>query len=156
MQQQPVIEWACRSFDQLTLTELYAILQLRAAVFVVEQTSIYQDVDGKDVNALHVTGMDKDQVAAYTRLLPPGVSYKEPSIGRVVVASSHRAYGLGRELMKRSIEASYRQFGKNSIRISAQLYLQKFYESLGFGTVSDVYDEDGIPHIEMLLAGPSL
>lgn len=154
--EQPAVEWYCKPFDELTSRELYGLLQLRAAVFVVEQASIYQDVDGKDLNALHVMGADNGRLIAYTRLLPPGISYKEPSIGRVVVASSHRAYGLGRELMKRSIEASYRHFGKNTIRISAQLYLKKFYGSLGFDTVSDVYDEDGIPHIEMILAGASL
>lgn len=150
MQQEPVIEWRCKSFDQLTLMELYAILQLRAAVFVVEQTSIYQDLDGKDIKAAHFTGTHSGQVVAYTRLLPPGVSYKEPSIGRVVVAPSHRAFGLGRMLMKYSIEESYRRFGRNSIRISAQLYLKNFYNALGFEPVSDVYDEDGIPHIEMI------
>ncbi|WP_300597312.1 GNAT family N-acetyltransferase [Niabella sp.] len=153
MQQQPVIEWACRSFDQLSATELYAILQLRAAVFVVEQTSIYQDLDGKDFKALHLTGTDNGQVIAYTRLLPAGISYKEPSIGRVVIAPSHRAYGLGRELMKRSIDACQEQFEQKSIRISAQLYLKNFYASLGFEPVGNPYDEDGIPHIEMVKKG---
>lgn len=152
MQQQPVIEWTCRSFDQLSATVLYTILQLRAAVFVVEQTSIYQDLDGKDFKALHLTGTDNGQLIAYTRLLPPGISYKEPSIGRVVVASSHRAYGLGRELMQRSMDACHRQFEQHRIRISAQLYLKNFYASLGFEPVGAPYDEDGIPHIEMILS----
>ncbi|MCF3111757.1 GNAT family N-acetyltransferase [Niabella sp. CC-SYL272] len=150
MQQQPVIEWACRPFEQLSTTELYAILQLRAAVFVVEQASIYQDLDGKDFKALHLTGTDNEQLIAYTRLLPPGISYKEPSIGRVVIAPSHRAYGLGRELMKRSINRCQEQFEQKSIRISAQLYLKNFYTSLGFEPVGVPYDEDGIPHIEMV------
>ncbi|WP_018629985.1 GNAT family N-acetyltransferase [Niabella aurantiaca] len=150
MPQLPAIAWACKPFEQLTLTELYAILQLRAAVFVVEQSSIYQDVDGKDLSAFHLTGTDNGRLVAYTRLLAPGISYKDPSIGRVAVAPSHRAFGLGRQLMMRSIEESYRLFGKNALRISAQLYLKKFYESLGFEAVSAVYDEDGIPHIEMV------
>ncbi|MGJ7032179.1 GNAT family N-acetyltransferase [Niabella hirudinis] len=150
MQQQPVIEWTCRSFDQLSTTALYAILQLRAAVFVVEQTSIYQDLDGKDLNAFHLTGTHNGTVVAYTRLLSPGVSYSEPSIGRVVIAGSHRAFGLGRELMKRSIDACHLRFKQKAIRISAQLYLQSFYHSLGFEAVGEPYDEDGIAHIEML------
>ncbi|MCD2425832.1 GNAT family N-acetyltransferase [Niabella pedocola] len=153
MQQQPVIEWTCRSFDQLSATTLYTILQLRAAVFVVEQTSIYQDLDGKDFRALHITGTDNGQLVAYTRLLPPGISYKEPSIGRVVVASSHRAYGLGRELMQHSMDTCQEQFEEKAIRISAQLYLKNFYTSLGFDPVGDPYDEDGIPHIEMVKTG---
>ncbi|MBO9594309.1 MAG: GNAT family N-acetyltransferase [Niabella sp.] len=153
MQQPPAIEWTCRSFDQLSAATLYTILQLRAAVFVVEQTSIYQDLDGKDFSALHITGTDNGRLVAYTRLLPPGISYKEPSIGRVVVAPSHRAYGLGRELMQRSIDACRQQFEEKSIRISAQLYLKNFYASLGFDPVGAPYDEDGIPHIEMVKTG---
>ncbi|SDC01570.1 GNAT family N-acetyltransferase [Niabella drilacis] len=150
MQQQPDIGWVCRSFDQLTLTELYAILQLRAAVFVVEQACMYQDVDGKDPNAFHLTGNYNGAVVAYTRLLPPGISYSEPSIGRVVVASSHRALGIGKMLMQRSIEECHRLFGEKPIRISAQLYLKTFYRSFGFEPAGDIYDEDGIPHIEMV------
>lgn len=150
MQAKPVIQWTCKSFDELTTPELYALLQLRSAVFVVEQNSIYQDVDGKDLKSYHLIAAENGTVVAYTRLLPPGMSYPDQSIGRVVVARSHRAYGLGFELMQRSISASYLLFGNNPIRISAQLYLKRFYESLAFQQVSDIYDEDGIPHIEML------
>ncbi len=117
---------------------------------------VFSNVKGRWVdggNYLELTATDNGQVVAYTRLLPPGISYKEPSIGRVVVSPSHRAFGLGRELMQRSMDESYRRFGKSTIRISAQLYLKHFYSSLGFEPVSDVYDEDGIPHIEMVKNG---
>ncbi|ANH83971.1 GNAT family acetyltransferase [Niabella ginsenosidivorans] len=144
------MQWICKSFDELSTPELYSLLQLRSAVFVVEQNSIYQDVDGKDLKSYHLMGTDNGTVIAYTRLLPKGMSYADQSVGRVVVAPSYRAYGLGFELMQRSIRASYELFGNDTIRISAQLYLKQFYESLGFRPVSDVYDEDGIPHIEMV------
>lgn len=148
-----LIEWHCRSFAEINVPELYKVLQLRTEVFVVGQNCVYQDMDGKDYTSFHLFALDNDKAAACTRLLPPGLSFAEQSIGRVAVALSHRELGLGRELVKRSIDASYKLFGKNPIRIGAQLYLTKFYESLGFEQRSDVYDEDGIPHIEMVKAG---
>ncbi|MBO9619945.1 MAG: GNAT family N-acetyltransferase [Niabella sp.] len=146
----PIIEWTCKTFAELSTTELYHILQLRAAVFVVEQQCAYQDIDGKDLKGYHLTGWHNGAAVAYTRLLPKGVSYAEQSIGRVVTAQAYRALGLGRVLMQQSIEASYRLFGKTPIRIGAQQHLKRFYESLGFQQASDLYDEDGIPHIEMV------
>ncbi|AHF15306.1 GNAT family acetyltransferase [Niabella soli DSM 19437] len=144
------MEWTCKAFADLSTIELYQILQLRAAVFVVEQHCVYQDLDGKDLKGYHLIGWHNGAAVAYTRLLPKDVSYREQSIGRVVTAQTYRALGLGRVLMEQSIEASYRLFGKNPIRIGAQQHLKRFYESLGFQQASDVYEEDGIPHIEMV------
>jgi ElaA protein len=144
-----MIIWIIKNFNELTLDELYGILQLRNEVFIVEQNCVYNDIDGKDQLAWHLMATEDDKLVAYTRILPPGVSYSDPAIGRVVTSSSKRRSGLGRELMKRSIEACERLFGKSSITLSAQLYLQNFYESLGFIVVGEEYLDDGIPHIKM-------
>ena len=143
------MEWCLKKFHELTLDELYAILQLRSKVFIVEQNCIYNDVDGKDQLAWHLLGKEDGQLVAYTRILPPGIVYSDPAIGRVVIAPSKRSSGLGRELMKLSIEHCEKLFGNTSITVSAQAYLKKFYESLGFFAVGDEYLDDGIPHIEM-------
>jgi len=146
------MEWSCKNFNELTSHELYAILQLRSEVFVVEQNCLYQDIDGKDQNAYHLMGWENEQLAAYIRLIPKGISHPDyPSIGRVVTSPAYRKSGIGRELMKRSIQQCYELFGKTPIKIGAQVYLSKFYESLGFKQVGDAYDDDGIPHIEMIL-----
>ncbi len=146
------MNWHYRSFDKLSTTELYALLQLRNKVFIVEQNCPYQDLDDKDQVATHVwcTG-DNGAVLAYCRLLPAGVSYTEPSIGRVVSDPEARGRNLGRQLMEHAIQYMQQQWNNPDIRISAQLYLQCFYESLSFKRISDVYAEDNIPHIEMLL-----
>ena len=145
------IHWVCKSFNELTAPECYAILQLRNQVFVVEQQCIFQDADNKDQGSHHSMGWDGDTLAAYARLVPAGIAYRETSIGRVAINSQFRNAGLGRELMIRSIAMIHTIFGDQSIRIGAQLYLQKFYESLGFEKISDIYIEDGIQHIEMML-----
>ena len=144
-----MMNWTIRRFDELTPDELYAILQLRNEVFIVEQNCVYNDIDGKDQPAWHLMANEDDKLVAYTRILPPGVSYSDPAIGRVVTSSAKRRSGLGRELMKRSIEACEKLFGKTSISLSAQVYLQSFYESLGFIVVGEEYLDDGIPHIKM-------
>lgn len=144
------MEWKCIPFDQLTVHELYAILRLRSEVFVAEQNCPYIDEDNKDQVSYHFAGWDNKTPAAYVRLVPPGVSFDEPSIGRVVTSQAYRRTGLGRELMNRAIVQCESLFGKRAIRIGAQLYLKKFYESLGFEQCSDIYLEDGIEHIEML------
>jgi len=144
-----MINWTIKRFDELTLDELYAILQLRNEVFVVEQNCVYNDTDGKDQLAWHLIATGDKKLVAYTRILPPGISYSDPAIGRVVTSFSNRRSGLGRELMKRSIEACEKLFGKISITLSAQVYLQSFYESLGFIVVGEEYLDDGIPHIKM-------
>ena len=144
-----MVNWTIKRFDELTLDELYNILQLRNEVFIVEQNCVYNDTDGKDRSAWHLMAIEDDKLIAYTRILPPGVSYNDPAIGRVVTSSSKRRSGLGRELMNRSIEACEKLFGKISITLSAQVYLQSFYESFGFIAVGEEYLDDGIPHIEM-------
>lgn len=149
------MEWRLKKFEELNAYELYAVLQLRNIVFAVEQNCVYPDMDNKDQPSLHLMAWDKESgsLAAYTRLLPKGVSYPDASsIGRVVTAPAVRGSGLGRELMQRSIRALHQLYGPGPIRIGAQLYLEKFYASLGFITTSAVYLEDGIEHIEMLLA----
>lgn len=143
--------WKCIFFDDLKSAELYAILQLRNEVFVVEQNCVFQDADNKDQYCWHLCGWNGNKLVAYTRLVPPGVAYKEPSIGRVVTSPACRNTGAGKVLMQRSIEKCYELFGKQSIKIGAQLYLKKFYESFGFVQTSEVYLEDDIEHIEMIL-----
>ena len=131
--------------------ELYLILQLRNEVFVVEQNCVFQDADGKDPYCRHLMGFLGDSLAAYTRIVPPGVSYPEASIGRVVTSPKERKNGFGKSLMEKSIEMVYLYHGKVPIRIGAQYYLKKFYEFLGFQQTSGIYLEDGIEHIEMTL-----
>ena len=144
------LNWNCKSFDELNVHELYAILRLRTEVFVVEQNCVFQDMDNKDQSSYHICGWQNGELVAYTRLVPAGVSYTEASIGRVITAPSARRTGMGKELMQYSIEKLYERWGKQSIKLGAQLYLKKFYESFGFQQTSDIYIEDGIPHIEML------
>jgi ElaA protein len=144
------ITWKCQTFSELTNIELYKILQLRNEVFVVEQNCPYQDCDGKDVYAYHLTAWENERLVAYTRLFPKGISYENAaSIGRVVTSPSVRRQNLGRQLMKNSIEKIYLLFGKVTITIGAQLYLKSFYESFSFVQKGGVYLEDGIEHIIM-------
>jgi ElaA protein len=145
------MKWTLKAFRELSPDELYAILRLRSEVFVVEQTCVFQDMDNKDQNSHHLMGWNDDgSLAAYTRLIPAGVAYEIPSIGRVVTSPAARGGGLGRLLMERSIDEANRLFGSHPVKIGAQLYLKKFYSSLGFQQTSDVYMEDGIEHIEMI------
>lgn len=143
------MKFITKSFQELTTTELYAILQLRSEVFVVEQDCVYQDVDYKDQKALHVFGFKNDKIVAYTRIFKPGDYFDNSSIGRVVVAATERKYGYGHEIMKASIEAIKKHFNVDDITISAQKYLKKFYESHQFKQIGTEYLEDGIPHIRM-------
>ena len=145
------LKWKYNFFNELGVDELYAILQLRNEVFVVEQNCVYQDADNKDAASYHLTGWEGNTLAAYCRILPPELSFSEASIGRVVSSPAYRNTGCGRELMNEAILRTLAQFDCNTIRISAQLYLKKFYEQLGFTQVSETYMEDNIPHIEMLL-----
>jgi len=144
------MEFFIKEFYQLSLDELYRILQLRSEIFVVEQDCVYQDLDFKDQKALHVFGKKNNSIIAYTRIFKPGDYFKEASIGRVVVDAKERKFGYGHDLMKASIKAIQEQFNTSEITISAQVYLQKFYETHGFKKVGEEYLEDGIPHIEML------
>ncbi|WP_164001652.1 GNAT family N-acetyltransferase [Pyxidicoccus caerfyrddinensis] len=149
--------WQWKTFRELTLDELYALLALRQEVFVVEQRSIYQDVDGLDAASLHLLAYDDAGgapfLAAYLRILPPGVKHAgDTSLGRVVTSPRARGLGLGREVVARGLARLDTDFPTADVRISAQHYLQRFYEGFGFHAEGDVYDEDGIPHIEMVRA----
>lgn len=147
-----MLEWRAVPFEELTREELYALLELRQLVFCVEQKCPYLDCDGKDQSAIHLLGEgESGSLVAYARLLPPGVSFADASIGRVVTHPSARRGGLGRELMREAIARTRATFG-GAIHIGAQLYLQRFYEEFGFVASSQVYDEDGIPHIEMRMS----
>lgn len=144
------IQWVLKKFEALTPYQLYAILQLRNEVFVVEQNCVFQDADDKDQDSFHLMGFYNNKLVAYTRIVPAGVAYEQPSIGRVVTSPSVRRSGAGKELMQKSVTALYDLFGQQPIKIGAQVYLKKFYESLGFEQISDVYLEDGIEHIYMM------
>ena len=143
------LEWTIKKFHELANEELYQLLRLRSEIFVVEQQCNFMDMDNKDQKSHHLLGMKEGQLLAYSRIVPPGISYEYPSIGRIVVSSHGRGMGLGIELMQISISTLENLYGNNSIRIGAQLYLKKFYESFGFEKSSDVYLEDNIEHIEM-------
>lgn len=144
------MNFTVKTFQELTTSELYELLQLRSEVFVVEQDCVYQDIDGKDQKALHVIGVKEGNIIAYTRLFNSGEYFDTPSIGRVVVKESERKYGYGHDLIKASIKAIVDNYNETTITISAQTYLQKFYESHGFKQVGEGYLEDGIPHIRMV------
>jgi len=143
--------WNCKYFDELTTKELYSILRLRSEVFVVEQNCVFLDMDNKDQYCHHLMGWEGDRLLGYSRVLSAGISYAESSIGRIVTSPAARGRGIGRELLVQSINTLYSLHGKRDIRIGAQYYLKKFYESFGFVQKGDVYLEDGIEHIEMLL-----
>jgi ElaA protein len=140
------LTWHDARFDGLAAAKLYAILALRSRVFVVEQRCAYDDIDGLDLAAHHLWAEDGGEVVAYLRLLPAGLKYDELAIGRVVVAAEHRARGLGHELMRRALVLA----GAVAIKLSAQAHLEPFYAVYGFTRISDVYEDDGIPHVDML------
>src|SRR5690606_20071752 len=143
--------WIYKPFEELSIFELYALLGLRNEVFIVEQHCNYQDIDKKDLQSYHLMGYNRTEMVAYTRIVPPGISFAEASIGRVLVSPRDRGMGLGIMLMEKSIQKAYETYGQHPIRIGAQLYLKQFYESFGFVKCSNEYLEDEIPHIEMLL-----
>ena len=138
--------WHEKPFDELTPHELYALMALRQRVFVVEQRCAYLDADGLDPLSRHLWATRGDKIVAYLRIVEAGAKYVELAIGRVITAQEARRTGVGRELMRRGIAAC----GNAPIRISAQAHLESFYNELGFRRASSLYDEDGIPHIEML------
>jgi ElaA protein len=147
--------WTCKAFNDLSGFEVYQILAARAAVFVVEQNCVYDDADFSDAHCHHLIAWRADtdaskQLAAYARLVPPGLKYSEAAIGRVITSATVRRQKLGAELMQRAIASCNERFGEGPIRISAQLYLLAFYTRLGFVQDSEIYPEDGIPHVQML------
>ncbi|HZW63536.1 MAG TPA: GNAT family N-acetyltransferase [Flavobacteriaceae bacterium] len=145
-----MLRYSTKTFSQLTVQELYDILQLRSEVFVVEQNCVYQDIDGKDQEALHVMGYHNEKLIAYTRVFKPGIYFSEASIGRVVVKQQERKHQYGYQIMKKAIEVIAEYYKTNTVKISAQCYLKSFYNNLGFKETGKEYLEDGIPHIAML------
>lgn len=146
------IRWICKPFDQLSTTDLYAILRLRSEVFVVEQNCPYLDMDNKDQASHHLCGYINDVLACYVRILPPGLAYSNySSIGRVVSSPSFRRTGVGRLLMPEAIRLTKELYPAHQIKIGAQLYLLDFYKSFGFEPIGASYLEDNIPHISMIL-----
>lgn len=145
------MEWQIKHFKELSPEELYNILKLRSEIFVVEQQCIYLDCDDKDKSSYQLfTRNQQGEIVASVRILPKEISYKEPSIGRVVVSKDYRRRGIASEMMKVAVDFIKREFNECAIRISAQLYLLDFYKGVGFQPVSEPYLEDNIPHIEML------
>ncbi len=150
-----VLEWRWRRFDALGVHELRRIYAARQRVFVIEQQCLYLDADGCDEQAFHLAGWSaaETEPLAYARILDPGVKYAEASIGRVITVGPSRGHGLGREVVRRAIAGAHSAWPGMAIRISAQTRLETFYGGFGFVVVGSPYLEDGIPHIEMLLAG---
>lgn len=147
-----MISFINKNFHALTTEELYKILALRAEVFVVEQNCPYQDVDGKDLNSIHVLGYIKNQLVAYARVLGQGISYQEyASIGRIVTSPSIRGNNHGHDLVDFSIKVCQKIFPSQPIKISAQAHLEKFYNAHSFKATGEAYLEDDIPHIGMIL-----
>ena len=149
----PTLDWKLVAFETLTVAELYAMLQLRTEVFVMEQNCVFQDMDGADDQALHLLGMHAGQLVAYARLFPAGVKFAEASIGRVVTRGSARGAGLGHVLIQQAVAAVHSQWGTQPIRIGAQARLKAYYSQHGFVDVGVPYIEDGIDHIEMVWSG---
>ena len=144
------LDWRAVPFDALNAHELYAVLQLRTEVFVIEQDCAFQDMDGADHAAVHLLGTADGELAAYARCFPAGVKFAEASIGRVITRQILRGSGMGHELMRQAIACVFGQWGAQPIRIGAQARLEKFYLQHGFLTTGTPYIEDGIPHVEML------
>ena len=145
-----MITISIKSFSELNTSELYQLLQLRSEIFVVEQDCVYLDLDGKDQKALHVIGSKNDKIVAYSRVFKAGEYLAQASIGRVAVKDGERKHGYGVDIMKASINAIEERFKETSIALSAQSYLIRFYNSLGFVEKGGEYLEDGIPHVMMV------
>lgn len=144
------MEKALFRFSDLSAAKLYNILRIRNEIFVLEQRSVYNDTDGYDFHALHYTYSVSGHVVAYSRILPPDTLYRLPSIGRVCVKNEYRGQGLGRSLFQESIHILESEYGRQPIKIQAQLYLQSFYESFGFQAINNPYDDCGILHVDMV------
>lgn len=144
------LEWRFAAFDALTTAELYAVLQLRSEVFVVEQACVFQDMDGADQAAMHLLGRLNGELVGYARCIPSGVKFSEASLGRIVTRDSVRGTGVGHQLVDEAVACLTRQWGAQSIRIGAQARLEQFYRQHGFICTGNSYLEDGIAHVEML------
>jgi len=147
------LQWSWKSFEQITKEELYEVLSFRQSIFVVEQKSWYQDADGLDNISLHLLLKENTFLVGYLRLIPPGKKYDTPSIGRIAIKENLRGNAIGSELVKRGIKKSSETYLTDSVTISAQNYLTKFYQNHGFTIQGEIYDEDGIPHVKMVKDG---
>lgn len=145
-----VLNWQIKHYNDLTLNEFHDIIALRLKAFVVEQNCAYLDLDGKDKKSYHLICRNGiGDIVATARILPPGISYEDSSIGRVVIDESIRGKGIGHDLMSKSVEFSKVEFGNAPIQISAQKHLEKYYEQHEFYSTGKEYLEDDIPHVEM-------
>jgi|TARA_R100000935_G_scaffold57767_1_gene92611 ElaA protein len=144
------LEFKWSRLESFTALELYQIIKARESVFVVEQHCPYQETDELDLHAWHLSALVNGELAAYARVVDPGIKNSKPSIGRVMTLKKFRGQKIGRALMEEAIKFTGQKYPGKDIKISAQVYLQKFYESLGFHTAGEPYDEDGIPHIDMI------
>lgn len=140
----------CKPFDSLTVKELYAILKLRSEIFVVEQNCVFLDTDGKDLSCQHLMLYQNKELMAYARIVPAGLSFTEPSIGRIVSSHAARGKGFGKQLVSLAIANCQRLYGNKPIKIGGQLYLKSFYESFGFVVYGEEYLEDDIVHVDMV------
>lgn len=147
-----MLTWRFAPFDKLTPREVHDLFQARVGVFVLEQKCAFQDVDGADPQCWHLLGREDGPLLAYCRIVPPGIKYPEPSIGRVLTTAAGRKTGAGRELMREAVARTNALWPNHAIRIGAQRYLERFYGDYGFVKASEPYDEDGIVHIEMVRA----
>ncbi len=146
--------YAIYSFAELTPALLYSILALRSKIFVVEQNINYQDMDGNDEACLHVCRFESTELIAYARIVPPGVKFEEPSIGRIVVVKEQRSRGLGSELIRHCAEEIWQRYGDWKIVIEGQSHLQKYYESLGFVALTEPFMLEGLMHVKMAMEPP--
>jgi ElaA protein len=142
--------WNIQTFDELTVKQLYTYLQLRVNVFIVEQNCPYPELDGFDADAIHLAFIENEKLMAYARILPQGVKYNRISIGRVIVEKDARGRGLAKELMKESLGFIQKKWPQQEVQLQAQSHLRNFYGAFGFEPISDEYDEDGIPHVDMV------
>ncbi|KIL52105.1 GNAT family N-acetyltransferase [Jeotgalibacillus soli] len=145
------MEWKLKQFEDLTTYELYQILKERNAIFVVEQQCAYQEIDGYDLKSSHLILEDEGMLVAYARLLPAGVKYDIPSVGRVIVNPAYRGKGIARDLISNAVDIMVKEWQVTEIKLQAQTYLRSFYRSFGFEETSEEYLDDGIPHVDMLM-----
>jgi ElaA protein len=150
------LEWRWKAFEDLTTAEVYAMLAARSAVFVVEQNCVYGDIDGLDSDAWHLfaygangSGEKRPPLAGYLRVLLPDAEDTDIRIGRVLTTAEFRGIGLGNAMLERSLTHIRAQWPGTPIRLHAQAHLQGFYGAFGFTPVSEIHEEDGIPHVWM-------
>ena len=146
------LKWQLKSFAQLSPKQLFSLYHLRTAVFVVEQTCAYQEVDEHDLVSHHLLGFSQQSLVACARICPPQSVYPQASIGRVAIADGHRGKGQGRLLFKEALAQCHILYPQQELKIQAQVYLEKFYQSFGFKTISEPYPDFGIMHVDMVLA----